>query len=166
MSVEKDERLDKKQWKREISAGGIVYKKHPPATQAGERAGGDKILILLIKPSGKTHDSERKWTFPKGWMDAGEKPEETAVREVKEEAGIEAKIIEKLGSIKYTFKWEGENIFKIVAYYLMEYISGDPKDHDFEVAEAGWFALVDAEKMLSYKTDKEIFEKAKSKLRA
>lgn len=141
-----------KQWKREISAGGVVFKQQ-----------NNQAFILLIKPSGKTHNKDKAWTFPKGLID-NQKPEDAAVREVKEEGGVEAKIIEKLGSVKYTYKWEGENIFKIVTWFLMEYLSGDPANHDFEVAFAGWFELSEAEKMLSYKTDKEIFEKAKQAL--
>lgn len=139
-----------KKWKREISAGGVVYKQQD-----------DKIFVLLIKPSGKTKNKDSKWSFPKGLIDGSEKSETTAVREVKEEAGIEAKIEEKLGSVKYIFIWEGENIFKIVTFYLMEYVSGDPKDHDFEVAEAKWFELPEVDHHLTYKTDKEIFERAK-----
>ena len=140
----------KKKWKKEISAGGIVYKKEDGQT-----------FILLIKPSGVTQNKEKKWTFPKGLIDDhGEGSiEQSALREVKEEGGVAGKIIEKLGSIKYTYVWQGENIFKIVTWYLMEYVSGDPKDHDFEVAEAKWFELSEAEKTLVYKTDKEIFEK-------
>lgn len=141
---------EKKKWKREISAGGIVYKKE-----------SGLIFVLLIKTSGRTKEKKQVWTFPKGQLDK-DQPEEAAKREVKEEAGVEAKIVEKLGSIKYPFVWEGENIFKIVTFFLMEYVSGDPKDHDFEVAEAKWFVLDEAEKMLSYKTDKEVFTKAKA----
>lgn len=143
----------KSSWKREVSAGGAVYKKD-----------NDKVFLLLIKPSGLTKNKEKKWTFPKGLID-NQDPEIAAVREVKEEAGVEARIVEKLGSIKYTFIWEGENIFKIVTFYLMEYVSGDPQDHDREVAEAKWVEFSEAEKMLSYKGDKEIFIKAKKMLR-
>lgn len=156
------------EWKREISAGGVVYtdaRSVPRLKRRGKKA-QDQIYILLIKPSGKTHDQERKWTFPKGLMDdrPGMSVEDVAVAEVKEEGGVEAKIIEKLGSLKYTYKWEGKNIFKIVTWYLMEYVSGDPKDHDFEVAEAGWYELSEAEKMIGYKTDVELFKKVKKLL--
>src|SRR3989344_4741533 len=116
-------------WKREISAGGVVYKKEI-----------DQIDILLIFPKG-WRNAEPQWTFPKGHIDEKEKPETAALREVKEEAGVEAKIIEKLGSVKYTFVWEEENIFKIVTWYLMEYVSGDLANHDHEVADAAWFEL-------------------------
>lgn len=147
--------IKKNGWKKEVSAGGIVYKKE-----------NGQIYILLIKPSGKTADQERKWTFPKGLI-ADKNPEsivESALREVKEEGGVEAVVKDDLGEVKYFYKWQGQNIFKIVRWFLMEYASGDPANHDFEVAEAGWFELSEAEKMLSYKTDKEIFEKAKKAL--
>ncbi|MBX4187282.1 MAG: NUDIX domain-containing protein [Candidatus Doudnabacteria bacterium] len=136
-------------WKREISAGGVVFKKD-----------GSQTFILLIQPSGQTANKDLVWTFPKGHLD-NQKAEEAAVREVKEEGGVNAKIIANLGSYKYTFVWEGENIFKIVTYYLMEYVDGDPADHDHEVAEAKWFEIAEAEKNLTYKIDKEVIEKAK-----
>lgn len=142
----------KPKWKREISAGGVVYKKEK-----------DKIFILLIRPSGETKNKEKKWTFPKGHLD-GQKPEEAAVREVKEEAGVEARIIKNLGSIKYSYQWEEESIFKIVTFYLMEYVSGDPENHDHEVVDVKWVEIGKTEKSLSYKGDKEMLGKAKEKL--
>lgn len=140
-------------WKREISAGGVVYKKD-----------NGQIFVLLVKPSGKTRNKDKAWTFPKGLIDDhGETSiEQSALREVREEGGVAAVIQEKLGSVKYSYKWEDENIFKIVTWFLMEYVSGDPADHDHEVAEAGWYPLAEAEKMISYKTDKEIFTKVKA----
>lgn len=142
------------QWKKEISAGGLVYKKE-----------NGKFFILLIKASGKTHDQERKWTFPKGLIEEGhESMRESALREVEEEGGVKAQIIKDLGEIKYFYRWDGQNIFKIVHWYLMEYISGDPDKHDHEVAAAGWYELSEAEKMIGYKTDIEIFERAKEYL--
>lgn len=140
---------EKKKWKREISAGGVVYKKDQSQT-----------FVLLVLTSGATAEDKQVWTFPKGHLD-DQKPEEAAVREVREEGGVEARIVEKLGSVKYTFVWKGENIFKIVTWYLMEYVSGDPADHDHEVKDARWVTLPEAETMLKYKTDKEIIQKAK-----
>ncbi len=141
---------EEKKWKREISAGGVVYKKD-----------NSQIFILLILHSGLTANKDEVWTFPKGHIDGDEKPEETAVREVREETGVTATIIEKLGSIKYTFVWEGDNVFKIVTWYLMEYVSGDVSGHDYEVMEAKWFEITEAEKLLTYSTDKQTFAKAK-----
>jgi 8-oxo-dGTP diphosphatase len=139
---------EKKKYKREISAGGLVYKKED-----------GQIFVLLIMPSGQTANKDKVWTLPKGHLDK-DKAEDAAVREVREEAGVEAKIVENLGSYKYTFVWEGENIFKIVTYYLMEYVSGNPKDHDWEVEESKWFELEEGRKNLTYKIDKEVFKKA------
>jgi len=143
---------EKKKWKREISAGGLVYK----------REKGKIFVLLILKKPWRRNDKKDIWTYPKGRIDGEEKLEETAVREVREEAGVVGQIEEKLGSVKFTFTWEGENIFKIVTYYLMKYVSGDPSGHDYEVAEAKWFELSEAEKFLTYKADKETFEKARS----
>jgi predicted NUDIX family NTP pyrophosphohydrolase len=146
-----------RKWKRELSAGGIVYKKQD-----------SQIFILLIEPRGpKFGPGMGFYSYPKGRIgdeDPNDTPETAALREVKEEGGVVASIVSKLGSVKYTFQWEDQNIFKIVTYYLMRYESGDPQDHDNEVAESSWFPIEEVESKLKYKHDKEIFQKAKSSL--
>ena len=126
--------------KREFSAGGIVFKDG---------------LVLLTK-----HSQNKHWSFPKGWIEKGQTSKEAALREVKEEGGVEAEIIEKIGDSKYVYTLNGEKIFKIVIYFLMRYISGDPKDHDWEVEEAGWFNPEEALKTLDFSRDKELLKKA------
>lgn len=131
--------------KRVFSAGGIVF--------------NDKGEVLLTQNS-----SSKYWDFPKGTIDPQkeEKSEETALREVKEEGGVEAEIVGKVGYSKYVFTdpETQEKVFKIVTYYLMKYISGDPKDHDWEVSEARWFPLGEALKTLSFSQDKQLLKKA------
>lgn len=148
-----DERKPNKQWKREFSAGGVVYRKT-----------GKNISVLLIEPKGPHWGPPvGYWTYPKGRIgdsDPNDTPESAAVREVREEGGVKARIIEKLGDIKYTFNWEGQDIFKVVTYYLMEYISGDPADHDYEVAQAAWFPLGEVDGKLKFPHDKQILAKA------
>src|SRR3990167_5212985 len=110
--------------KEEVSAGGIVYKKID-----------SKILWLITQ-----HSQHKGWSFPKGLIgdeNKGEPMEEAALREVQEEGGVKAKIVNKEPvKISYKYRFEDYLIDKNVYYFLMEYISGDPKDHDWEVAEA------------------------------
>lgn len=125
--------------KREFSAGGIVFKDRK---------------VLIRQSSGNLN-----WSFPKGHLDEGETSKEAAIREVKEETGIEAEIINKVGVSKYIYTLEGEKIFKIVTFFLMKFIGGDLKDHDFETSEVGWFETDEALKKLSYSSDKSLLKK-------
>lgn len=123
--------------KREFSAGGIVF--------------NNKGQLLLTQ-----HSSNHYWGFPKGRIDPGQTSKETAIREVKEEGGVVAEIVEKVGESKYMYTLNSEQIFKVVTIYLMKYKSGDPKDHDWEVSEAGWFGPEEALKKLTFSQDKNL----------
>jgi|SRR3972149_1368586 len=127
--------------KREFSAGGIVF--------------NDKGQVLLTK-----HSQNKHWSFPKGLIDPGQTSQEAALREVKEEGGIEAEIIDKVGYSKYVYTFKEEKIFKVVTYYLMKYVSGDPKDHDWEVEEAGWYGVEEALRQLTFSQDKVLLNRA------
>lgn len=127
--------------KREFSAGGIVF--------------NNDGQVLLTK-----HSQNKHWSFPKGWIEQGQTSKEAAVREVREEGGVEAEIIKKLGDSKYVYTLHGEKIFKVVVYFLMKYVSGDPKDHDWEVEEAGWYEVDEALKQLTFSQDRELLKKA------
>lgn len=128
---------------RQFSAGGIVF--------------NSQKQVLLTKNS-----TNHYWGFPKGHMEEGESMKETAVREVKEEAGITARIVTKIGDSHYiyTHPETKDKIFKIVALYLMDYVSGDTKDHDWEVSEAIWVKPEEAFKILSFFDDKQLLKKA------
>lgn len=134
--------------KFEESAGGIVYKKEK-----------DQTFVLVTQ-----HSAHHGWVFPKGLIDNGESKELTALREVKEEGGVEAKIIKELSPVEYFYKLEGQTIKKKVTYFLMEYISGDIQDHDWEMEAADWLELDKVEDRLTYKTDKQVFQKAQKLL--
>lgn len=127
--------------KREFSAGGIVF--------------NNNGQVLLTK-----HSQNKHWSFPKGLIDSGQTAQQAALREVKEEGGIAAEILDKVGYSKYVYTFNGEKIFKIVTYFLMKYLSGDIKDHDFEVEEAGWYTPEAALKQLTFAQDKELLKKA------
>jgi 8-oxo-dGTP pyrophosphatase MutT (NUDIX family) len=131
-----------------VSAGGVAY-----------RNNGDAIDIVLIQTS-----SERRWQLPKGIVDSGESTEEAAVREVREEAGINCQIVAELDPIDYWYvERHGkvpERIHKTVHFYVMRYLDGDVADHDDEVREARWVEINDGREMLAFATERSVVENA------
>jgi 8-oxo-dGTP pyrophosphatase MutT (NUDIX family) len=138
--------------KREFSAGGVVVRRL--------RGGWH---LAAIRPGGK-----EVWALPKGLIGPGEKPAETAAREVTEETGIQARLVEKLGDVRYVYTWEGERIFKVVSFYLFRYLRGRlgdiPPEHAHEVDEARWLPLADAPRLLAYRGEREMAERAQNLL--
>ncbi len=132
--------------KNEFSSGGIVYKDDQ---------------FLLVENSRMKNPEEKWWGFPKGHLEEGESTEQAAVREVEEETGIKAEIIQKIGQSKYNLTKNGENIFKVVTIYLMRFISGDLTPQIAEVSNVIWLPYEKALKKLTYPGDKDLLRKAK-----
>jgi 8-oxo-dGTP pyrophosphatase MutT (NUDIX family) len=136
--------------KREFSAGAVVVR-----SMAGRQ------WLAAVRPGGKP---EGVWALPKGLIDPGEGAQETALREVAEETGVEGEPVAKLGDVRYVYTWDGERIFKIVSFFLVRYRHGRiddvPPAHRHEVAEARWLPLEEAPRLLAYKGEKEMAEKA------
>jgi 8-oxo-dGTP pyrophosphatase MutT (NUDIX family) len=136
--------------KREFSAGGVLVR-----SMAGRQ------WLAAVRPGGKP---EGVWALPKGLIDPGEGARETALREVAEETGLEGEPVGKLGDVRYVYTWDGERIFKIVSFFLVRYRRGRigdiPPEHRHEVAEARWLPLEDAPRLLAYKGEKEMAQKA------
>jgi 8-oxo-dGTP pyrophosphatase MutT (NUDIX family) len=107
---------------------------------------------------------EGTWALPKGLVDAGEKPAETALREGFEETGVHGRLGPKLGDVRYVYTWDGERIFKIVSFFLAYARKGRigalPAGMEIEVAEARWLPLADAPSLLAYRGERDIAEKA------
>ena len=118
-------------------------------------------VMAAIRPGGR---KPPVWALPKGLIDSGERPEETALREVTEETGVTAKLVTKLGDVRYVYTWSGERIFKVVSFYLLHYSRGRLGDiapeHRVEVEEARWMPLEEAPKLLAYGGEREMAEKA------
>ena len=116
--------------------------------------------LAAIRPGGK----DNVWALPKGLIGPRESAAETGVREVAEETGVEGRLLEKLGDVRYVYTWEGERVFKVVSFFLIRYVRGRLGDvaEEFrhEVAEARWLPLTEAPRLLSYKGEREMAERA------
>lgn len=149
---------------REISAGGVVVE----STSHG-------WMVAVIEPQRTPSPSDRAkkasqkmlLALPKGLVDPGEKPEQTALREVLEETGITATPVAKLADTKYVYirSWgDGERVFKIVSFYLLKYKSGKigeiTQEMKIEVKRALWIPLEDSVHALAYKGEKDVVRRA------
>jgi 8-oxo-dGTP pyrophosphatase MutT (NUDIX family) len=138
----------------QISAGGVAFRWKDSKLE---------IAIVSIKP-------KLRWQLPKGIVDPGESPQETAVREVREEAGIETDLIKLIETIEYWYRSlkNGQPVryHKFVHFYLMEYRSGDVSNHDHEVEEARWVSFEEAIEILEFKSEREVAEKAREIIEA
>jgi 8-oxo-dGTP pyrophosphatase MutT (NUDIX family) len=119
---------------------------------------GDEVLV--ITPAGR----RRITALPKGGPHAGETGEQAAGREVREETGVEVDVREPLGDVTYWYRRDGRRIRKTVHFYLCDFVSGSTEDHDHEVDDARWIPLREALTALTYPGERELIERALSKL--
>jgi 8-oxo-dGTP diphosphatase len=126
---------------REFSAGGVCVRRVD---------GCDHVAVIRVKQGNVV-------ALPKGNIDPGESADQTARREVREEAGVDGEVVGKLGDVEYWYvRRNGTRVFKTVAFYLLRYISGSVEDHDHEVDTAEWVPLDDAEDLLQYEGEKQM----------
>ncbi len=137
----------------QISSGGVAYRVTGTSVM--------EVALISVGPQGR-------WQLPKGLVNAGEAPEVTAVREVREEAGINTRLLQKLDTIEYWYVGDkGKQrvrFHKLVHFYLLAYESGEVSNHDWEVNEARWIPLQEALSLLSFKSEKQVLEKAQKLL--
>lgn len=140
----------------QTSSGGVVYRRAANSATL-------EVAIISVGP-------QRRWQLPKGLVDPGEKPEATAVREAREEAGVDTKVTGHIETIEYWFAGLERGIrvrfHKRVHFYLLEYLSGETSDHDAEVNEARWVPIDEAVGQLAFEGERRVVEKAKEMLRA
>ena len=141
--------------RREFSAGGVLVRRLRGMWQ-----------VAAIRPAGKPPGV---WALPKGGIDPGESPGAAAVREVEEETGATGKLDRKLGDVRYVYTWDGEQIFKVVSFFLVRYSSGRlgaiAPEFEHEVAEVRWLPLGDAPRLLAYAGERDMAQKAIDVLR-
>ncbi len=134
----------------QVSAGGVAFRTGPPGTEVA--------LISVGK--------EGRWQLPKGIVDPGETPEVTALREVREEAGIETELVERIDTIAYWYVGDqrGQRVrfHKFVHFFLLRYKGGEISKHDHEVNEARWVEIGQARQMLAFKSERQAVEKAEA----
>lgn len=125
------------------SAGGVVV-----------RAEADRpSLVVGMRRRGRDGAT---WTLPKGTPDPGETIEQTALREVGEETGLEVRIVEPVGSIEYDFVQDRRRIHKTVHYFLMEPVGGDLARHDLEFEQVRWVGFDEAPALLTFQTERDL----------
>jgi periplasmic divalent cation tolerance protein len=137
----------------EVSAGGVIYRRN---------ADDYEIALIYVR---------HRWGLPKGHVEEGERDEQAAMREVREETGLEGKLIRKLGEIRYSYrdKTKGDNAVRInkrVHFFLLRYLKGDVRDHDHEADDARWFPIEEAIELLKFATERKMVHRAMSLLRA
>jgi 8-oxo-dGTP diphosphatase len=138
----------------QISAGGVAFRRKDSDLE---------VVIVSVKP-------KLRWQLPKGIVDPGESPQVAAVREVREEAGIETDLIKLIETIEYWYRsvknGKPVRFHKFVHFYLLEYRSGNVTNHDDEVEESRWVSFEEAIEMLAFKSEREVVEKAREMIEA
>jgi 8-oxo-dGTP pyrophosphatase MutT (NUDIX family) len=141
-----------RQTRTEVSAGGVVYRRED-----------GKVEILLA--ARRTRRGDLAWGMAKGGIEPDETPEQAAVREVREETGIDAEIEASLGETRYFYIWEEVRVRKTVHFFLMRAVGGNEEDHDDEMEDVRWFALSRALKRASYRGERDVLQRAAAMLR-
>ena len=133
----------------QVSAGGVVYR---------SESGRIEVVIVAV-------GSNNRWQLPKGLVDKDEKPEVTAVREAREEGGVSSEVVDHIETIEYWYVGldNGTRVrfHKRVHFYLLRYVSGDTRDHDWEVNEARWVPIEDATHQLAFDNERRVMERAR-----
>jgi 8-oxo-dGTP pyrophosphatase MutT (NUDIX family) len=133
---------------REFSAGGVVVR---------QMQGREFVAVVRVR--------DEILALPKGHPNGNETAADAARREVREETGLEAELVEKLGDVRYRYVRGGNRVSKSVAFFLFRYRSGNVRDHDHEVEEALWIPLEEAPERLAYKGEREMAVAALSRVR-
>jgi len=130
---------------RAVAAGGVVFRITPPAVE-----------VVLV-----SRRREQLWALPKGTPDPGETIEETALREVREETGLETAILGLLGEVRYSFTSRlGNRVDKVVHHFLMEPVGGSFENHDHEFDDVDWYDIHEAQRRLTHRNQLHILDRA------
>ena len=147
MTLRRSSDMSTDQRQKDFSAGGVVVR---------------DAEVIVIVPRRRGAQGDEVLGLPKGHLDGDETELEAAIREVREETGVVAEPVEKLGEISYTYERRGQPINKRVAFYLLQYRSGELA-HDHEIEQVHWMPLEQAARSLTYKGEREMVQRALSR---
>jgi len=133
----------------EFSAGGVVI--------------NDAHEVIVIVPTRRAADGSKVLALPKGHPDGSESAVQAALREVREETGVVAELVEGLGKVRYWYQRDGRRISKVVEFFLLRYVEGDLADHDHEVEDARWLPAEEAARTLSYAGERDMVKRILSR---
>jgi 8-oxo-dGTP diphosphatase len=141
----------------QVSAGGVAFR---------ESGGQWDVALVLVGPAAKP-----RWQLPKGLVEPGETPEAAAIREVREEAGVETELVAALEKVEYWYAGtepDGQRVryHKFVHFFLLRYVTGNVEEHDREVREARWVPLGEATGKLAFASERRVVERAAERLAA
>ena len=143
------------QIEREYSAGGVVVR---------DGEGGPECIVIV--PTRRAANGSRVLALPKGHPDKGETRRQAALREVREETGVDGRIEGDLGDVRYWYQRDGHKVAKVVTFFLVAHVDGDPESHsDEEVERAIWMPMTEAAKKLTYKGDRDMVALALSRMK-
>lgn len=138
--------------REQTSSGGVVF-----------RGDTESVEVVIVSVGG-----QNRWQLPKGLVDDGENPEITAVREARDEGGVSSEVVQPIETIEYWYAGLENGIrvrfHKRVHFYLLRYLSGDTRDHDWEVNEARWVPIEEATSQLAFDNERRVMERARELL--
>ncbi|WP_181188319.1 NUDIX hydrolase [Actinopolyspora mortivallis] len=150
-------------------SGGSRPKRRSPRRRRRLRTVDETSAGGLVVDASQRHaavigrlDRQRRllWSLPKGHIEPGETPEETAVREVAEETGIIGRVIRPIGTIDYWFVADNRKVHKTVHHFLLVAVGGELSDEDVEVTEVAWVPLGELDGVLAYADERRLVRHA------
>jgi 8-oxo-dGTP pyrophosphatase MutT (NUDIX family) len=155
---------DSQESARRRGVGGQRRRRVPPLE---ERSAGGVVVkddeVLVVVPTRRAADGSKVLALPKGHIDGDETEEQAALREVREEGGVDAELVGSLGDVAYHYRRGGRLISKRVHFFLFAFRSGSPADHDHEIEDARWLPMTQAIQQLTYPGERDMVQSALSK---
>jgi 8-oxo-dGTP pyrophosphatase MutT (NUDIX family) len=153
-----------------VAPGVTTGREVRPLVRAGDEFSAGGVVVndlgetIVIVPTRRAADGSTVLALPKGHPDGDESAEDAALREVREETGVDAEVLDALGDVRYWYQRDGRRVAKVVSFFLLRYRAGSLDDHDAEVEHARWVPLAEAVETLTYAGEREMAARALSRI--